>query len=363
MAQVRWFRLQRSGFTLIELLVVIAIIAVLIGLLVPAVQKVREAAARNTCANNMKQIGLALHAYHEANKRFPPSLEVANAKSATSDLASTYRNPGFGPNWAVYILPYIEKADLFKLASPATFKASAGKDQTWRSVIAYEIPTMLCPADGMNNSVPFTLNNGPWARGNYAANAGGGWYQWTLFGKSSSNASSATNNVGGPMGINWGGKLPQISRLDGTSTTILVNEIRAGLTDKDRRGVWSMGVCGSSVTAALAVGDSVAPNDNLDCSDDTENCSDVRKQLGYTGSCNSTKMGTATRMGCSLDNGPNNWPNWQANARSRHSGGVNTCFCDGSVRFIYDRINTGVWGAINSRDDRIAVPNDFGIFN
>src|SRR2546423_1510328 len=113
---------RRGAFTLIELLVVIAIIAILIGLLIPAVQKVREAAARAQCANNLKQLGIAAHNYHDVNKRFPPAMMVAalgaktpwGATPYTNNPSSAYRNPGFGPNWAVFLLPFVEQDNLYK---------------------------------------------------------------------------------------------------------------------------------------------------------------------------------------------------------------------------------------------------------
>ena len=98
---------RRVAFTLIELLVVIAIIAVLIGLLLPAVQKVREAAARAKCSNNLKQIGLALHAYHDSNMAFAPG-----AACDYPPFGSGIGNEN-GSSWMVFILPYIEQNALF----------------------------------------------------------------------------------------------------------------------------------------------------------------------------------------------------------------------------------------------------------
>src|SRR3989442_8806023 len=96
---------RRVGFTLIELLVVIAIIGILIGLLVPAVQKVREAAARSQCQNNLKQVGLALHAYHDVNKKLPPG-GIAQIKTPAAPTSEA------GLSWQALILPFIEQGNL-----------------------------------------------------------------------------------------------------------------------------------------------------------------------------------------------------------------------------------------------------------
>src|SRR5437773_7818733 len=104
------FRRMRSmGFTLIELLVVIAIIAILIALLVPAVQKVREAAARTQCVNNLKQIGLGLHNYHDVRKSLPPGGADDMPPWGTATSPSTW-----GAGWMAFLLPYIEQDPLFK---------------------------------------------------------------------------------------------------------------------------------------------------------------------------------------------------------------------------------------------------------
>src|SRR4051794_6115852 len=125
--------MRRRGFTLIELLVVIAIIAVLIGLLLPAVQKVREAAARMSCQNNLKQMGLAMHNYHDANRVFPLG-GVAN---------NVCCNTEGGPSWAISILPYLEQANLYQLYSPAQTTENVANKALRETVVK----TYNCPSD------------------------------------------------------------------------------------------------------------------------------------------------------------------------------------------------------------------------
>jgi prepilin-type N-terminal cleavage/methylation domain-containing protein/prepilin-type processing-associated H-X9-DG protein len=346
---------RRCAFTLIELLVVIAIIAILIGLLLPAVQKVRQAAARASCQSNMKQLGIAAHNYYGIYKRLPPAVNIAQAPpNGSSNLCSAYRStieslPDFGPNWAVWLLPYLEQDNLYNTINANSYMNSNGADQSWRNLRGATVTVLLCPADPSPQSVQFSLNGGGWARGNYAANAGGSWLNFTVGGSASSDPHNYTPATwGGVMGINWGARYVDI--IDGTSNTVMFNEVRVGLNQYDRRGTWAMGVGGSSITCGLATGDAVGPNDTLEYSDDIEDCNQVRSTQGL----GNTGLG-ALKMGCSNDNLPRNWPNWQAQARSSHPGGVNVCFADGSVRYVFDSIAENTWLAINSRNDRLAV--------
>jgi prepilin-type N-terminal cleavage/methylation domain-containing protein/prepilin-type processing-associated H-X9-DG protein len=364
---------RSSAFTLIELLVVIAIIAVLIGLLLPAVQKVREAAARIKCENNLKQVGLAAHNYHDANGKFPPAVQIARIPpQGEQNMLSAYRSPGFGPNWAVLMLPFMEQDALYRSVDVGSFTRTNGVDfLTWRAIRTTTIPIMLCPSDP-NNTTPFQLNGGNWARGNVAANAGPGWLNQSTDGNSGTGGAHPTGNppavtldggampvgtkAGGIFCVNWGATLPAITASDGTSNTIMFNEVRAGINENDRRGVWAMGLAGCSVTAGNAVGDCLTPNDTAEFSDDIEDCSLARSTAGLPPR---DGMG-GLKIGCSNDNLPHNWPNWQGQARSLHAGGVNACFCDGSVRFIKDSITATAWWALLARDDGTTVdPNSY----
>jgi len=358
-------RRSPSGFTLVELLVVIAIIGVLVALLLPAVQSAREASRRSACTNNIRQLGLAAQNFADANGKFPVACQIAgNPTNGTSNMLSAYRTPGFGPNWAVLMLPYFEQAAMFDQNSAGinNYLPSNGTDLSWRRVASLSIKAMRCPSDnyGANPSNTFQLNTGPfntfWARGNYGANAGPGWLHWTENGKSwdgGAQAAATQSVAGGVFAVNYGLRPAEIGSQDGTSNTIMFNELRVGINSGDRRGVWAMGLSGSSVTAAHAIGDALQPNDNTEKSDDIEDCTALRAQIAKA----TVGMGDM-RMGCSFDNAPMNWPNWQAQSRSLHPGGVLACFADGSTRFITNNIATTNWYLLNSREDGKAANFD-----
>jgi prepilin-type N-terminal cleavage/methylation domain-containing protein len=185
----------RRAFTLIELLVVIAIIAILIGLLVPAVQKVREAAARTQCANNLKQIGLACHNFHDVYKKLPPGWVTASGNTPV---------PGWA--WGAVILPYIEQAPLYRQLGVRLNPPGVAPTNT-NPFSKITVPIYLCPSDGNGNSGINVWYDG-YALSNYVCNR-------TLFGP-------ADGTVGGRSGTPINKRL--ISITDGTSNTIMIGE-------------------------------------------------------------------------------------------------------------------------------------------
>lgn len=394
---------RQHGFTLIELLVVIAIIAILIGLLLPAVQKVRDSAARMSCTNNIKQIVLANHSYHDANQQFPVGCFVPYTfNSCTYCQDITYP---FGPNWAIYILPYIEQGNLYSTinvnaypgvpltaASTPPSKANektywksafANMDRSWRALRGATVKTYLCPSDP-NNGNPYNDPNGSlngngnpgadapveagWARGNYAGTAG-----FTDNDHTSDGAGANTSNpfdgkaadgivpgVAGNPALSKGPIFFQSSTgnngtrmtdiTDGTSNTIMINEVRSGYNQLDPRGVWALGYPGMSITNA-GRSYNPTPNNTLDSpdgqtyGDEMQNC----YKFWFYG------LG-ALDYGC-FPNTTGDQDN-SAMARSFHTGGVNCGFADGSVRFVSNSIDQYTWCILQSKNDGMVILNE-----
>jgi prepilin-type N-terminal cleavage/methylation domain-containing protein len=202
--------LYRRAFTLIELLVVIAIIAVLIGLLLPAVQKVREAAARMQCSNNLKQIGLAWHSYHDAQGHFPTAGD--NGPDLVNYCCAA--QPGFVShlNWTYHILPHVEQDAIHRLVR-------SGSSANWGKLGQQITKTYYCPT---RRSVRLYKNQ---AKSDYAASRG-------------------TGDNGVAQRVNLGRRVTMLSVRDGTSNTLMLGETRVHLSYLE-----SGGCCGDNENA------------------------------------------------------------------------------------------------------------------
>jgi prepilin-type N-terminal cleavage/methylation domain-containing protein/prepilin-type processing-associated H-X9-DG protein len=332
--------MRRGAFTLVELLVVIAIIGMLVALLLPAINSAREAGRRVSCANNEKQLGLALINYRDNNGTFPPGVTLAKG-------LDPWNTSDWGPNWVVRTLPFMEANDVFKLVNIT----KQMNDPSNAQARATKLPSMLCPSDGAYNSKPYNpvgqAGDGQnWARGNYASNG--------------SIQQLNTNNLLGPGSVNWNcpwmrgvmginEACSQRDIPDGDSRTCLIAEIRAGVLPIDRRGTWAMGACGGSMMWGHGTTDDHGPNNTVVLADDLIECGEMQAMAG-------ANWLEAQNMGCD----PNS-NNQQATARSLHPGGVNITMCDGSVHFISDDINCSTdWTMASTIGTKVA--SDFGVW-
>lgn len=213
--------MKRKGFTLIELLVVIAIIAILIGLLLPAVQKVREAAARMQCSNNLKQIGLAMHSFEGTYDRFPPGLNlpISSASGAVFPTNALVTGGQIGqppfPNqyasWLIYIMPFIEQDNLYRQLNLNS--REYGNCNGPNSPGATVVRTYLCPSDYFDSQViQYTTGGTTYYFGANSYFANGGTKSWFI----------STATFDGMFQINSRMRITGI--MDGTSNTLMVGE-------------------------------------------------------------------------------------------------------------------------------------------
>jgi prepilin-type N-terminal cleavage/methylation domain-containing protein/prepilin-type processing-associated H-X9-DG protein len=313
---------KHTGFTLIELLVVIAIIAILIGLLLPAVQKVREAAARLKCQNNLKQIGLAIHSYHDANGEFPPGWVFATS---------------WGPQ--ARILPYIEQDNVYRMidfTKSITDPVNAPSQQI-------RINTFLCPSD-KENPMP-SVGAGI----NYYGNGGNGVVFVIARGLNGSDLPPNGIFYTESKGLRFG------SVSDGTSNTAFFSEKLIG--------DGNMGLV--SPQEDIFNGPNAAPGRPASADEAYAWCQSV----DVTNPANQFPIFEGAPWGHGQHSyqhvAPPNarscgWlPSLRASmtASSRHTGGVNVVFGDGSVRFINNSIDLPTWRAMGSRDGGEVVGN------
>ncbi|HEV3437177.1 MAG TPA: DUF1559 domain-containing protein [Gemmata sp.] len=285
----------RGGFTLIEVLVVIAIIAILIGLLLPAVQRVREAASRAKCTNNIKQVVLARLNFHDVNGRFPCALGWS--------VPINTAGPGKGYGICFFhILPYIEQQNLYNSSFDGTYYAAANNGVYSKPVNVY-----VCPSDpSVEAGGVVTLNSGAvWGAGSYAAN---------------SQIDATCDQNGNLVNIYGNFQLPA-SCPDGTSNTIYIADKYAHCTNsifKEGGSLWAYYVTDASIQPlfagfALSVwnGYCIGPSSKF-----------LVQPQPFRGNCDPTL------------------------ASSPHTGGINVGMVDGSVHFLSASISGQTWWAL-----------------
>tara|TARA_R110002111_G_scaffold168038_1_gene233767 strand:- start:25546 stop:26598 length:1053 start_codon:yes stop_codon:yes gene_type:complete len=305
----------RCGFTLIELLVVIAIIAILIALLLPAVQQAREAARRSQCKNNMKQIGLAMHNYHDAHNTFPPGYITKTPCNTATAWPSCNQGELGIYGWGTFVLPYIDQAPLYNLLNPGSVTLNQNlANATVRQGLQSPMAVFLCPSDPGPN-----LNDYASASDNYDFNVTDGTTAYQIARSDyvmMANAWDSTTppaypiQYGPPHGVGYADSSVRFRDIiDGSSNTILVGE-RAYVYKGSNKigGANAIGFSGSNNTQS----DSYAKKGN------------GMAVLGLT------------------YNGINAVAGAEHDVRgfsSNHVGGAHFVFCDGSVHFLSENID------------------------
>ncbi|MBP3958783.1 DUF1559 domain-containing protein [Gemmata sp. G18] len=326
---------SRRGFTLIELLVVIAIIAILIGLLLPAVQKVREAASRMKCQNNLKQLGLALHNFHDSNGKFPSAAVLTVAKPVPSSNA-----PANHHTWLTYLLPFVEQDNLFKQTN---INAAA-----WgQGIVGSDVSLLRCPSDAGYGKADETWGI---AVTNYSGSEGYHWWPTAVFNP----GTGTTGDYSGLFAITRTFKFADVT--DGTSNVVAIAETtsygfkngpfnaQGGGLIRARGGeavfrsafVWTS-IYGQSTQAPYMKPDGSGPM--------------VPEQSGgqwFRAGPHSFTPTYLTAWGINCE-----WPG----ASSMHGSSVNVARADGSVGNISTSMSWPIWVAVNGVGDGSVVSN------
>jgi prepilin-type N-terminal cleavage/methylation domain-containing protein len=339
-----WSR-RRFGFTLIELLVVIAIIAILIALLLPAVQQAREAARRTQCRNNMKQLGLAIHNYHDTFKTFPFRQGGSNGAAPTPWDYSYYHVASAH----VMILPYVDQSPLYnQIMSQAQTNAGL---RPWDNnpIFRTDIPAFICPSDVLSTNNPgrnsYRYSAGPWGKRHRFAVDATAW--------------GGENPIRGMFGASSSVKISDV--LDGTSNTIAMSERCMGLGDLRNEVIGGVGYLSTMNDGYV---DPKNPANNADLDIIERDCRAIVVNNVYTtfktGELPGDRFadGGYFFMGFSTMMPPNSpscmqeyWDRSHAvmSATSRHTGIVHVLMGDGAVKAASNNIDKLLFRALGTR--------------
>jgi len=331
----------RHAFTLIELLVVIAIIAILIGLLLPAVQKVREAAARMKCQNNLKQMALALHNFHDQNQVFPyghaSETGVNSPKNTTAYADGTFWYHR-RQNWFQAILPFMEQTALYSAYDADRTQYIHGMSGTIPTAV---ITTLSCPSDGAAPGKG--ANGGSTAfQASYAVCAGG--VTWTNGVAASTPTTMVTGDPGGLFFVDSKTRITDAT--DGSSNTLMASEgiIRGNANSSwgEIGGVWGGAPHGSFGFSTWAQPNATTPDRVYSC------------KPNPTATTVVTYPGAPNNAPCENGNAAGLAGRWNF-ARSYHTGGVNVALGDASVRFIQNSVDLFTYQAMGTRNDGLVI--------